>query len=138
MKVSNIMAYVGVVGLIVLGVVMAKTNPTQVEYEEYAEQRLTNYLKTNVCKKTPKILENLIRFNCKQIVDSARSQVRELIAENTERQDFVIFSIYRTNLSLNSVTPGVNLDALLSSTPGYQFETLGAFDQFYTYKAEQL
>ncbi|MDM9384455.1 DUF4359 domain-containing protein [Chlorogloeopsis sp. ULAP01] len=138
MKVSNIMAYVGVIGLIVLGVVMTQTNPTQVEYEEYAEQRLTNYLKTNVCKKTPKILENLIRFNCKKVVDSARPQIRELIAENTARQDFVIFSIYRTDLSLNSVTPGVNLDSLLPSTPGYQFETLGAFDQFYTYKAEQL
>lgn len=51
MKALTIMAYVGVFGLAALGVAMAKTNPSQVEYEEYAARRLTEYLNTNVCKK---------------------------------------------------------------------------------------
>jgi|UPI00035D7949 hypothetical protein len=138
MKVANIMACVGVAGLVALGWVMVKTNPTQAEYEEYATQRLTKYLKTNVCKKTPTFLENLIRFNCKQIIDSARPQIREIIAASTKRQDFVIFSIYHTDLQLKSLMPVAKLDSVLPSVPGYKFETLGAFDQFYTYKAEQL
>jgi hypothetical protein len=137
MKALKIMAYVGVLGLAALGVAMTKTNPNQVEYEEYAVQRLTEYLNTNVCKKTPKFLENVIQFNCRQVVNSAQPQLREIIADSTERQDFIVFSIYRTDLNVNSLIPALRLDSVLPSTPGYQFETLGAFNQFYTYKAEQ-
>ncbi|WP_337885602.1 DUF4359 domain-containing protein [Fischerella thermalis] len=137
MKALTIMAYVGVFGLAALGVAMAKTNPSQVEYEEYAATRLTEYLNTNVCKKTPKFLENFIQFNCRQVVDSAQPRLREIIADSTVRQDFIVFSIYRTDLNVNSLIPALRLDSILPSTPGYQFETLGAFKQFYTYKAEQ-
>jgi hypothetical protein len=137
MKALTIMAYVGVFGLAAFGVAMAKTNPSQVEYEEYAARRLTEYLNTNVCKKTPKFIENVIQFNCRQVVDSAQPRLREIIADSTVRQDFIVFSIYRTDLNVNSLIPALRLDSILPSTPGYQFETLGAFNQFYTYKAEQ-
>ncbi|MBN3881015.1 MULTISPECIES: DUF4359 domain-containing protein [unclassified Nostoc] len=126
MKPLTIIAYTGAaVGLAALGVTMAKTNPGQVEYEEYAVQRLTKYLKTDVCKKTTNIIENLIRFNCDKLVDSANPQIQEIIARTTERQDFLIFSVYRTDLKINSWIPS------------YKFETVGAFDQFYTYTAEE-
>jgi uncharacterized membrane-anchored protein len=125
MRLSSIMTYVGAVGLVALGVAMAKTNPSQAEYEEYAMQRLTKYLKSDVCKKTPKMLENLIKLDCDKLVDSASPQVRELVAGTTERQDFLIFSIYRTDLKLNSWLPS------------YTFESVGAFESFYTYSAER-
>jgi Domain of unknown function (DUF4359) len=112
-------------GLAALGVTMAKTNPSQVEYEEYAVQRLSKYLKTDVCKKTTNIIENLIRFNCDQLIDSANPQIQEIIARTTKRQNYIIFSIYRTNLKISSWIPS------------YKFETVGAFDQFYTYTAEE-
>ncbi|MHC5829579.1 MAG: DUF4359 domain-containing protein, partial [Nostoc sp.] len=111
--------------LAALGVTMAKTNPSQVEYEEYAVQRLTKYLKTDVCKKTTNIIENLIRFNCDKLVDSANPQIQEIVARTTERQNYIIFSIYRTDLKINSWMPS------------YKFETVGALDQFYTYTAEK-
>ncbi|MCC5655644.1 DUF4359 domain-containing protein [Nostoc sp. XA010] len=126
MKPLRIIAYTGAAaGLAALGVVMAKTNPSQVEYEEYAVQRLTEYLKTDVCKKTTNLIENLIRFNCDKLVDSANPQIQEILARTTERQNYIIFSIYRTNLKINSWIPS------------YKFETVGAFDQFYTYTAEK-
>ncbi|MCC5606039.1 DUF4359 domain-containing protein [Nostoc sp. CHAB 5834] len=126
MKPLTIIAYTGAAaGLAALGVAMAKTNPSQVEYEEYAVQRLTEYLKTDVCKKTTNIIENLIRFNCDKLVDSANPQIQEILARTTERQNYIIFSIYRTNLKINSWIPS------------YKFETVGAFDQFYTYTAEK-
>lgn len=112
-------------GLAALGVTMAKTNPNQLEYEEYAVQRLTKYLKTDVCKKTTNIIENLIHFNCEKLVDSANPQMQEIIARTTERQNYIIFSIYRTDLKINSWVPS------------YRFETVGAFEQFYTYTAEE-
>ncbi|MDF5733128.1 MAG: DUF4359 domain-containing protein [Rhizonema sp. PD38] len=125
MKASTIVAYVGVGVLAALGIVMAKTNPTQAEYEEYAVQKLTKYLKTDFCKKTPTILESLIHFNCNKFVDSAQPQMRGIITTSTQRQDLIIVSIYITNLKLNSLLPS------------YKIETIGAFDKFYTYNSEQ-
>ncbi|WP_341531043.1 DUF4359 domain-containing protein [Nostoc sp. UHCC 0302] len=125
MKPSTIIAYVGAAGLVALGVTMAKTNPSQAGYEEYAVQRLTKYLKNDVCIKTTNFIENLIKFNCGKLVDSANPQIQEVIARTTERQNYIIFSIYRTDLKLNSWIPS------------YRFETVGAFDQFYTYKATE-
>ncbi|MCC5619171.1 DUF4359 domain-containing protein [Nostoc sp. CHAB 5836] len=126
MKPLTIIVYTGAAaGLAALGVTMAKTNPSQVEYEQYAVQRLTKYLKTDVCKKTTNIIENLIRFNCDQLVDSANPQMQEIIARTTERQNYIIFSIYRTDLKINSWIPS------------YKFETVAAFDQFYTYTAQE-
>ncbi|QMS87141.1 DUF4359 domain-containing protein [Nostoc edaphicum CCNP1411] len=126
MKPLTIIAYTGAAaGLAALGVTMAKTNPSQVEYEKYAVQRLSEYLKTDVCKNTTNIIENLIRFNCDKLVDSANPQIQEIIARTTERQNYMIFSVYRTDLKISSWIPS------------YKFETVGAFDQFYTYTAEE-
>ncbi|MEH2063732.1 MAG: DUF4359 domain-containing protein [Nostoc sp.] len=120
-----IMATGAAAGIAVLGVTMAKTNPNQLEYEEYAVQRLTKYLKTDVCKQTTNIIQNLIHFNCNKLVDSANPQMQEIIARTTERQNYIIFSIYRTDLKISSWMPS------------YKFETVAAFDQFYTYTAEE-
>ncbi|MBE9034545.1 DUF4359 domain-containing protein [aff. Roholtiella sp. LEGE 12411] len=126
MKALITFAYFGAAaGLAALGVTMAKTNPSQAEYEEYAVQRLAKYLKTDVCKKTTNILENLINLNCDKLVDSVNPQMQEIIARTTEKQNYIIFSIYRTDLKLNSWVPS------------YRFETVGAFDQFYTYTAQE-
>ncbi|BAY11262.1 DUF4359 domain-containing protein [Calothrix sp. NIES-2098] len=125
MKASTIIAYLGAAGLAALGVIMAKSNPTQTAYEDYAVQRLTQYLKTDVCQKTQGVIENLIHFNCEKAVDSVNPQMRGIIAGTTQRQDFIVFSIYRTDLKLNSFIPS------------YKFETVGAFNNFYTYSAEQ-
>ncbi|MBD2387673.1 DUF4359 domain-containing protein [Cylindrospermum sp. FACHB-282] len=125
MKALTIITYVGAAGLAALAITMAQTNPDQPKYEEYAVQGLTKYLKSDVCKKTPNLLENLIKINCNKLVDSANPQIRELIAATTVRQNYMIFSVYSTDLKLNSWIPS------------YRFETVGAFGNFYTYSSEQ-
>jgi hypothetical protein len=125
MKPSTIILYLGAAGLAVLGVIMAKTNPTQPEYQDYAVERLTQYLKNDVCQKTQGFIENLIQFNCEKVVDSVNPQMRGIIANTTEQQNFIIFSIYRTDLKVSSLIPS------------YTFETVGAFNNFYTYSAKQ-
>ncbi|MDJ0620488.1 MAG: DUF4359 domain-containing protein [Calothrix sp. MO_192.B10] len=125
MKPSTIITYTGAFGLAVLAILMATTNPSQPKYEQYAVLKLTEYLKDNVCVKTPKILENIIKLNCNKLVDDANPQIKELISATTQRQDYILFSVYRTDLKLNSWVPA------------YTFETVGAFDQFYTYKAKK-
>ncbi|NET01701.1 MAG: DUF4359 domain-containing protein [Sphaerospermopsis sp. SIO1G2] len=125
MKTWTIIASAGVAGFAVLGLTMANTNPQQKEYEEYAVDKLTTYLKTDFCQKTPNFLQNLIQFNCNQLVDSVNPQIKEIVTATTKRQDYLIFSVYTTNLKIDNLIPG------------YQFETVGAFDSFYTYKAEK-
>ncbi len=135
MKLLNIIAGTAVAGLTLLGVSMATTNPSQAAYEEYATQRLTQYLKDNVCDKSQSFLDkgfldNLlgkIDSQCDKLLDSANPQVQEIISKTTQRQNFIIFSIYHTNLKLES----------FSLIPGYKFESVGAFNNFYIYKAQK-
>jgi Domain of unknown function (DUF4359) len=125
MKISTVITSVGVLTLFLLGVAMVKTNPSEAAYQQYAVGEMTGYLKSNVCKKTPTILEKIINVNCNKLLESANPEIRDIIAATTERHDFIIFSIYRTDLKINDWIPG------------YRFETVGAFDSFYTYSAEQ-
>ncbi|BAY48144.1 hypothetical protein NIES4073_32840 [Kalymmatonema gypsitolerans NIES-4073] len=125
MRAFTIIACVGVLGVSVLGLAMANTNPSQARYEEYAVERLTEYLKSSVCKKTTNLLENLIQMNCDKLVDVANPRIREVISIRTQKQDFILFSVYRTDLKLNNWIPS------------YKFETVGALDNFYTYSAQK-
>jgi hypothetical protein len=125
MKALTIMGFSAAVGLAGLGVAMATTNPSPADYEEYATQRLTEYLKQDVCAKTTNFLENIIKSQCENFVVQAKPQMREIISRSTQQQNFVIFSIYRTDLKLSSLIPI------------YKFETVGAFNNFYTYTAQQ-
>jgi len=125
MKIITILASVAVVGVAAVSVAMAKTNPTQAEYEEYAVKELSQYIKKDVCKKAPSFLENLLQNNCVKLVDNNRQQMREIIANHTERHDFVVFSFYRTEFKVSSFIPS------------YKVETVGVWDKFYTYSAKQ-
>lgn len=125
MKNSKIVTYVGVVAVASLGIAMAITNPSQQAYEAYAAQRLREYLKSNVCPQVPNLFGVFLQRNCSQLVDSSQVQMQQLVAQTTQRQNFIFFSIYRTNLAINPVLPG------------YRFETVGVFQRFFTYTAEQ-
>ncbi len=122
---SAIITGVGVATLSLLAVAMVKSNPSEASYQQYAVTELSSYLKSNVCKKSLGILDKLINNQCGKFVDTASPQIRDLIAASTERHDFMIFSVYRTELKVSDWLPS------------YKFETIGAFDKFYTYSAQQ-
>lgn len=125
MKSLKIITYIGVAAIAGLGVVMAITNPSQASYEKFAVQQLTEYLKKDVCQKAPKVFGNLLQRNCSVLVDSSRPQMQQIIAQTTQKQNFLFFSIYRTDLSINPFIPT------------YHFETVGLFQNFYIYTAEE-
>ncbi|MEA5596799.1 DUF4359 domain-containing protein [Rivularia sp. UHCC 0363] len=125
MKIVSIVAYAGTAALIALGIAMASTNPSRTEYEEYAAQRLNEYIKEQGCSKTPKLLDNLIKFDCKKLIDSFNPQIKQVINASTQQHDYLLFSVYETDLQINSLIPS------------YKFETVAAFDNFFTYKAEK-
>lgn len=126
MKFGQQLRWVGGAILVAFGGLLVFTNPNNNAYEEYATEKLTVYLKENVCTKVSQPLGDFLQSHCKTLVDTGRPQIQELIAQQTTRQNYFLFSIYQTELSLSS------------PMPAYHFATLGAFQNFYTYEAEEL
>jgi hypothetical protein len=126
MKSSQIL--LGTVGLVMLGGAgfMMLTNPDETAFGEFALQQV----KTEGCQEVPQI----IRKQCPQFVQDNQAQVKKLILQSTDRQNFGLFSIYHTNLSTRSIVP--NLPIFLD-LPAFQLETVGMFGKFYIYQAEQ-
>ena len=126
MKGSQLPLIAGGIALAGIGGLMAITNPGQNAYQQYATEELSAYLKDNVCPQLPKGLQNFLQSQCKALVDVGRPQIEQLISHQTRRQNFILFSIYQTNLSVTE------------SFPSYHFETVGILQNFYIYQAEQL
>lgn len=114
-------------GIVLLGVAgaMAVTNPDKPAYDDYATERLTLYLKDDLCAKAPVIFGVALQNQCRETVNNNQSQLEQIISANTNQQNFLLFSLYKTDLSIGP------------PLPSYHFETIGVFYNFYTYKAEQ-
>lgn len=116
----------GLITLGVLGGMLVVTNPGQKAYEDYAVTTLSIYLKEDICNQGDGKLGEFLTSQCKSLVDVSRPQLQEFISTKTQRRNFLVFSIYETNL------------ALFESLPSYRFQTVGLLQQFYTYEHEEL
>lgn len=104
----------GGIMVVVLGTMMAATNPKQQAYTDYAGDRVMNHSEKLICKKTgycdqdqmPVMIKNTVKNNL----------IKPAITSATERQNLGIFSIYTTEV------PCVG-----------KMKTLGAFGKFFTY-----
>lgn len=114
---------------------MAVTNPDEAAYRTYAAERLTQYLQTQECVK----LDESVRDLCDLLErEQGQALMKRLIADNTQRRDYLLFSLYQTNFSTGDVLPGF-LSSLLSIPQiAYETETIGIFGRFQTYRAEKL
>lgn len=126
MNFNKLIIGVGGIGVLGFSVIMVLTNPKPRDYEDYATEELTSYLKENVCTQVSRPLQGLLENYCKSLVDTGKPHIHQLISQQTTRHNFLLFSIYQTQLSLPF------------PIPGYEFQTLGIFQQFYTYQAEQI
>lgn len=116
-----ILAIIKVIFFVTIGILIT-TNPGTEKYEQYASKALNSYLKDRVCQEVTEVLEN----SCTILVDIARPQLAVAIAKTTQRNNFLVFSIYQTDLSIPS------------AVPDYQFKTVGILDYFYTYQADKV
>lgn len=111
-----------------IGAVLLTTNPDRQDYEQYATRALTTYLKEGACDKArsnPEI-RALLRGYCKVLVDTGRPFLQEAISAGTTRQNFLIFSVYQTELSFPA------------PVPSYQFSTIAVGRKFFTYEALEI
>lgn len=126
MKGLKIGVYLLGIMVIGLGVAMSLTNPNQTAYDKFATQQLTQYLKKNACSEAPKVLGIFLGDECESLLDKNQDDIKTFISKHTERQNYLILSVYQTDLALQDFGP------LL---PSYHFETIGVFGNFYIYEA---
>jgi hypothetical protein len=133
MKGLQVVTAVGGVALAGVGVAMAMTNPQPAIYEEYAVTQITEYVQENLCPKAPNIFGQSFQNQCRSVIESNQSEIERIVSKGTQRQNFILFSIYQTDVSINTVVPFFPANVL----PAYHFESVGAFNNFYTYKAKK-
>ncbi|NJL21129.1 MAG: DUF4359 domain-containing protein [Leptolyngbyaceae cyanobacterium SM1_3_5] len=121
----NLLVYAIAAVLAAVGIGMAATNPAPEAYDDYATEQLTTYLKDNACTQAPNVLGEFLQTQCAAILEDNQEQIRRLIANNTDRQNWLLLSVYKTDLSVSDLLPS------------YHFETIGVFGNLYIYKAEQ-
>lgn len=112
----------GVCGILIF------SNPTPQEYEEFAVEEISNYLDTKGCSKLTTqqpSLQNPCQGMLKLFLDVSKIQLKQLISSQTQQQNFLLFSLYRTNLELPA------------PLPSYQVETIAILKRFYIYSADQ-
>jgi hypothetical protein len=119
-----------VIGIVLGGIagILLTTNPNRLDYEQYASRTLTTYLKNNVCAQAQASIEvqALLRGYCKMLVDTGHPFLQEAIATNTTRKNFLIFSVYQTELLFPP------------PLPSYHFSTVGFLNKLYIYEALEM
>jgi Domain of unknown function (DUF4359) len=126
MKGLKIGAYLLGMMAIGLGVAMAFTNPEQTAYDDFATEKLTQYLKSNACSEAPNVLGNFLGDECESLLEKNQDEIQQFISTHTERQNYLLLSVYQTNLEIRDFGPFL---------PSYHFETVGVFGNFYIYRA---
>ncbi|PSO48704.1 MAG: hypothetical protein BRC33_08765 [Cyanobacteria bacterium SW_9_44_58] len=117
--------FISGIAVIAVGTAMAAANPRRDAYQSYAAEKMSTYLKQEVCPDAPKNFGGVLREQCNQFVDRGKQPMKQWIAESTERYNYILFSIYKTELSL------------MTGLPSYQFKTLGIFQNFWIYEKKK-
>ncbi len=118
------------------GVALAIANPGQEAYAAYAADRLGEQLEKSLCRNVPLFLNSI----CASVLGDQDTWLEEVIEDQTTRRNFIFFSTYQTDLAseaaLQRVLPA-NLSLDIDGLPTYHVESVGVFNQFFTYQVKQ-
>ncbi|HHG2223956.1 MULTISPECIES: DUF4359 domain-containing protein [unclassified Synechococcus] len=107
----------------VTGVALAFTNPGPEEFESFAGDQLAELAVEEVCAHRLPMPLKLAIQNCPDLVRSQHKVLGDLARRNTRRQNFGLFSLYRTEIGGPSVLPFLEL-------PLYRVLTVAAAGHF--------
>lgn len=109
-------------GLVLIsGLVLIFTNPSEPEYEEFATEQLVLYAKENLCSTSSDQLEQIIQSQvCQLLVDTGKAKIPQLIRKSTKTRNYLLFTVFETDLLL------------------YEFQTIGIFNDFYIIDVHQV
>ena len=123
MKALKIVAIGGSCVLVAIGGLLAATNPGSAAYEEFATRAAISYLKTEACAKAPSVFG--LQKLCQSELESNQVKIKQIIHDGTERQNFVVLSLYTTDLSISP------------DLPSYHVESIGVLGQFMIYRTQK-
>ncbi len=89
----------------VTGVALAFTNPGLEEFESFAGDQLAELAVEEVCAHRLPMTLKLVIQNCPELIRSQHKVLGELARRNTRRQNFGLFSLYRTQIGGPTVLP---------------------------------
>jgi Domain of unknown function (DUF4359) len=107
--------------LLTIGSGLVLTNPPRAAYETCATEQLTDLAKAQ-CNQPNSPYGILLQGPCRTAIEVFKPQIQPLLAANTQRQNWFLFSIYRSDISI----PVVNFSG--------QVQTIGVLNTFYTYQ----
>ncbi|PSB03377.1 DUF4359 domain-containing protein [Merismopedia glauca] len=119
------------IALVGLGLVMVVTNPSSDRYADYAVTQIQDS-QNSICPSNISIFGTSLQNECKSFINNNSNQIKQVILQTSDRQNILLFSIYKTDLSVSKLIPNIPSNV----APGYEFETIGAFGHFLTYQAE--
>jgi Domain of unknown function (DUF4359) len=108
--------FLGTIGLCGLGL----TNPDRSAYETYAVDRIAD-LAIDRCNQVDGF-GVVLQGPCRAAIAAYKSQLLPILAATTTRQNWGLFSIYRSDIAI----PTVNFNV--------RVESIGIFNNFFTYK----
>jgi hypothetical protein len=124
-------------GIVLVGTAAALgvTNPSPDRYADFATTNATHYLETKVCTHKLPLVGNSFQDECIKIAQSPemRTKIRESMTRNTQRQNYILFSIYQTQLNAHDLLPILPGDLF----PQYQAKTLGILNFFHILSTEK-
>jgi hypothetical protein len=113
-------------GVVGVGATLAATNPDEAAFENFALEQV----KAQGCKELPEI----IRSQCPQFVQDNQAELKKLLGRSTQRENYYLFSLYRTNLSARSLMPEL---PMFLDLPAFKLETVAVFGKFYIYETKR-
>ena len=100
---------------------MFLTNPSRAAYESFAADRIGDLAKDK-CDRAPDGLGVFIQESCRAAIQAYKPELKPVLAATTSRQNWGLFSIYRSKI----MVPIVNMQV--------EVKSIGVFDRFFVYK----
>ncbi len=90
------------IGAVAIAGVMAVTNPSKERYIEYATEQFSETGKASICAGDN--IPIAAQQSCKFVISQGKGVIKSLVENSTKQQNFVLFSLYDTDMPNKKVT----------------------------------
>ncbi|MFW6296397.1 MAG: DUF4359 domain-containing protein [Halothece sp.] len=113
---------IGILGIVGMGLILIFTNPNSDRYRNHLSQEISTNLQEDFCAEAPSAFGHLLQRQCDSLVENQESQLKNIIDYSTQRNNYLLFSIYETEV------------AVINGLPHYQAKSIGLLNHFWIYQ----
>uniref|UniRef100_B8HRW3 DUF4359 domain-containing protein n=1 Tax=Cyanothece sp. (strain PCC 7425 / ATCC 29141) TaxID=395961 RepID=B8HRW3_CYAP4 len=102
----NWLQSLGVLAVLSLAAFLFVTNPDETDYEEFATRQATSFLHREICDRPGKVapsFRQVFSAGCTTLTKQGAADIRRFVSYNTQRYNFILFSLYTTDLPLQRI-----------------------------------